>query len=131
MQLEARAIAGLRTSADGTIAWCSVTAADLAAAGAALGEARDLIEIPESLAGVEIAAVFRELPETAGTRVSLRSAGPFRVNDFAERYGGGGHPKAAGLRVPETLADAERQVIEDLTRELSKSKNVNTCGEST
>lgn len=120
LRLEARAIAGLQIAAEGAIAWCAVTAADLAGAGASRGEARDLIEIPESLDGVEVAMVFREDAGGGGTRVSLRSAGSFRVNSFAERYGGGGHPKAAGLLLAENLKDAQTRIVDDLTAALGR-----------
>jgi len=33
-------------------------------------------------------------------KVSLRSQAPFNVADIAHRYGGGGHPQAAGFRLP-------------------------------
>jgi len=40
-------------------------------------------------------------------KVSLRSQAPFNVGDIARRYGGGGHPQAAGFRLPATQFFAE------------------------
>ncbi len=40
-------------------------------------------------------------------KVSLRSQTPFNVADVARRYGGGGHPQAAGFRLPAAQFFAE------------------------
>lgn len=115
IRLEASAMSNLQTTLEGRIAWCAVDAKALANAGVNAGEARDLIGIPASLRGVELALSFRELESGAETKISLRSFGPFRVNEFAERYGGGGHRVAAGMRLGQPLAKAQRTVIQDLT----------------
>ncbi len=114
IRLEASAMTHLRTTLEGRIAWCAVDAEALASAGIDAGEARDLIGVPASLRGVELALSFRELAAGAGTKISLRSFGPFRVNDFAARYGGGGHRVAAGLRLEATLEEAQERIIRDL-----------------
>lgn len=40
-------------------------------------------------------------------KVSLRSQAPFDVGEIARRYGGGGHPQAAGFRLPAARFFAE------------------------
>lgn len=40
-------------------------------------------------------------------KVSLRSQAPFNVGEIARRYGGGGHPQAAGFRLPAAQFFAE------------------------
>lgn len=37
------------------------------------------------------------------TKFSLRGRGDFRVNDVAEKFGGGGHPDAAGFELPRSI----------------------------
>ena len=49
-------------------------------------------------------------------RVSLRSKGDVDVARFAERFGGGGHARAAGLRVPGTLQEAYEAVLSAMVR---------------
>lgn len=74
----------------------------------------DLVEIPRSLAGVEVAYLMRERKAKTGgneVRVSLRSNPPFRVEPVARRFGGGGHHQAAGCTVPGTLAEAQQAVL--------------------
>jgi len=114
MNLEAEAIQGMQVAGGGRVAWCVVDPAAIARAGATEDETRDLVHIPASLEGVELALSFRDLGDASGTRVSLRSKTDFRVNRFAERYAGGGHPKAAGFRLAEPAGPASRRVIDDL-----------------
>ena len=46
------------------------------------------------------------------TRISLRSKSrEVNVNDVAARFGGGGHPAAAGARVPGKPLSVQRKVI--------------------
>jgi phosphoesterase RecJ-like protein len=121
IRLEARAMSDLRTALDGHIAWCAVDAATLASAGVEAGEARDLIGIPSSLAGVEVALSFRELPGGAGTKISLRSFHGFRVDEFAARHGGGGHRVAAGVRLDLGLVEAQDLIIGELAESVRRS----------
>ena len=50
-------------------------------------------------------------------RISIRSRGP-EINKIAEKYNGGGHRMAAGVRV-DTLEEA-LEVMKDLDSELSR-----------
>jgi len=118
LRVEGRAIERLRTAASGRIAWTSLDPETVGPEGTPLLESSDLVEIPSSLRGIEVALLFREMADGSGTRVSLRSAGSFRVNRFAERYGGGGHRRAAGLRLSLPLGRAEERIVRDLTSAL-------------
>ena len=117
LRLEANAIDRLRTTLDGRIAWTSLTE-EMIATCEDPTEVSDLVEIPSSLAGVEVALLFKNVPGKRGTHVSLRGLRDFRVNRFAGRFGGGGHPTAAGCRIDETLDRAQALVLEELEREL-------------
>jgi phosphoesterase RecJ-like protein len=57
-----------------------------------------------------MALLFREA--SAGRiKVSLRSVGGVDVAEFAKRFGGGGHTKAAGLAIPGSLAEVQATVL--------------------
>ena len=45
-------------------------------------------------------------------RVSLRSKGDINVAKVAERFGGGGHRNAAGLRVDGDWDEKEHEIVE-------------------
>jgi phosphoesterase RecJ-like protein len=76
----------------------------------------DLVEIPRSLAGVEIAYLLRELPD--GVRCSLRANPPYVVSGVAEAFGGGGHAQAAGCTIPGSLATARAKLLQRLREAL-------------
>jgi len=58
---------------------------------------------------VRVACLLRERGDTV--KVSLRGKGDVNVNRIAARFGGGGHPNAAGFTVPGTLEPITRDVL--------------------
>ena len=77
----------------------------------------DLIELPRSLRGVEIAYLARERAN-GEVRVSLRSNPPFAVAPVAARHDGGGHAQAAGCTLPGGLAAAMKKLLPQLREAL-------------
>jgi phosphoesterase RecJ-like protein len=74
------------------------------------------IDVPRSVAGVEIAAAIREMAGGA-CRVSLRSAGA-DVAAVAASFGGGGHKRAAGCTVAGTPDEVLKTILPALTAAL-------------
>ena len=64
---------------------------------------------PRSIASVRVACLLRERGDTV--KVSLRAKGDVNVNRIAARFGGGGHPNAAGFTVSGTLEPVTRDVL--------------------
>jgi phosphoesterase RecJ-like protein len=80
-------------------------------AGAVDGDNNGFVNIP--LAAREVLAVvyMREVGENQ-YRVSLRSKGDINVARVAEKFGGGGHRNAAGLRIEGDWDEKERELVE-------------------
>ena len=74
-----------------------------------------LVNYVLSIGGVEVAAFFRELSD-GRIRTSLRSKGKVNVAHIAESFGGGGHECASGCSLPGPLAEAVRQVLQQIRR---------------
>jgi phosphoesterase RecJ-like protein len=70
-----------------------------------------LVDHARSIEGTRVAVLFRELPE-GEVKVSWRANGDTDVNRVARVFGGGGHVKASGARVPGPLDQAVRRVLE-------------------
>lgn len=68
------------------------------------------INYPRSLVTVKIAVFIKEITEDM-ISVSLRSKGDYDVGRVARRLGGGGHPNAAGFKVPGGKIEAVRQKL--------------------
>lgn len=113
----------LTRSKDGRIAWITVTQHMLATCGATEDDSAGLAQYPRMIAGVDVSFLMREL-EDGTTRVSLRSTGTFDVSVIAGRFGGGGHPGAAGCTIEGPPSTALPQLL-DAAAELMRG------GEST
>jgi bifunctional oligoribonuclease and PAP phosphatase NrnA len=93
--------------------------ADFARTGADPADSEGLIDHIRAIEPVVVACVFEEMgPEL--TRVSLRSKSDrVNVNDVAGQFGGGGHPAAAGARIPGKPLSVQRKVIAAITKALN------------
>lgn len=96
MALQARALASLKTNADGTVAWITLKWRDFEETGADPDETQEFPEIARSLEGVKVGLYVRELKD-GRVKVSMRSNCGIDLNRFAVEHGGGGHKAAAGI----------------------------------
>lgn len=111
---------------DGAFAYIIISASDRARFDLQEGETEGLVNIPLSIADVQMSAVFTE--DEGFFRVSVRSKKGTSANLFAREYfHGGGHEQAAGGRIlmPEDICDpreAESFVRNAAARFLQNSK---------
>lgn len=103
----------------GRIAWVSVTQAMFARTGTTAEDTEDFVNLPRSLPNVEVAVLFREV-DARTCKVSLRARNAVDVAEIAERFGGGGHKKAAGCTVAGSLDEARRALLAAITAALPK-----------
>jgi phosphoesterase RecJ-like protein len=104
------------------IAYVWLKKADFARAGAENDESEGLIDHIRAIAPVVIACVFEEL-EPELTRISLRSKSDrVSVNEIAAQFGGGGHPAAAGARIPGSPLSVQRRVIAAVKKALDSAR---------
>lgn len=105
---------------DGRIAVMAIGEPQFQQSGATAADSEDLVNEPMRIRGV-VVSVLLVAYEPGRVRVSLRSrsaaAGESEINvaDVAASLGGGGHPRAAGARVPGSLESVKADVIEKLT----------------
>jgi hypothetical protein len=91
------------------------------AIGAAEEHLETIIEIPRSLAGVEVAFTVRQPEEKNVFRVSMRSNGDFDVSEVCAIFGGGGHAKAAGCTIEAGgVYDAEKMILNAVLEKFSR-----------
>ena len=100
------------------IAYFWLKQADFARAGSESDETEGLIDHIRAIEPVVVACVFEEI-EPELTRISLRSkSDKVNVNEIAAQFGGGGHPAAAGARIPGKPLSVQRKVIAAIKRAL-------------
>lgn len=77
------------------------------------------IRYPSSIPGVKVAIFFREMRQQGMVRMSFRSLGGVDVDRIASRFGGGGHPAAAGAKLKGSYEEVKKRVIEETKRYLA------------
>lgn len=115
VQILGNCISTLKLAHEGKIAWTSISSRMLKDKGIYPEEieGEKIIDMLRSIKSVQIAVLFRETGEKT-IRVNLRSKNRIKVNQTAAIFGGGGHPKAAGCTLNESLSEAEHKVIGEL-----------------
>src|ERR1022692_2941332 len=104
------------------IAYFWLKKADLARAGSNSNDTEGLIDHIRAIAPVVIACVFEEL-EPELTCISLRSkSDKINVNEIAAQFGGGGHPAAAGARLPGKPLAVQRKVVAAVKKALDRAR---------
>jgi len=109
LKLLALVLGGLQLLADDRLAVMTVRGEDFATTGARPEETENLVNEAFRIDGVEMAAMLVENSE--GVRVSLRSREIVDVSAIAQRLGGGGHVRAAGVRLAEPMDVAVDRII--------------------
>ncbi len=110
-----------RLTHDNQIAYLWLKKAHFARSGAESADSEGLIDHIRAIAPVVVACVFEEM-EPDLTRVSLRSKSErVNVNDIAAQFDGGGHPMAAGARIPGPPLATQRRVIAAIKRALNSA----------
>lgn len=82
--------------------------------GITMEDTKDLVDIIRVIQGVKASVIFEQLDD-GRVRASLRSKDPHvNVAEIAQRFGGGGHCMAAGIRMRGEMADCRERVLEAL-----------------
>lgn len=118
IMLLARALGSLELLCGGRLAYMSLLPKDFEQAQAQPTDTEDLVNEPLRIGSVEVAVMLIE-DQPGCVRLSLRSKRQVDVAGIAERFGGGGHSRAAGCQFAGEVSQAKTQIISALTKELS------------
>jgi phosphoesterase RecJ-like protein len=118
MQLRGRAIETLRPALDGRATVMRLTRAMFREFGADIGDTENLINECMRVRGTRVGLMLVEANGDE-VRVSLRSRPPVNVLRVAEKFGGGGHHRAAGARLNGSLDKVEATVLEAVAETLA------------
>ena len=109
------ALAALQMLEGGRLAVVEATPDQFARHGLVGADTEGLVDMPRSIAGVEVVALFSEV-EPGKVKVSLRSTGNVTIDQVCSRLGGGGHPHAAGVQMRGTREDAKAKILPEIVR---------------
>jgi bifunctional oligoribonuclease and PAP phosphatase NrnA len=110
LKLNALSLAELRVEAEGRLVWSTVTRQMLNEAGAVMAEAEGIIDNLNSIGGLDLAILFKEVGDRM-TKISVRSRGAVDAAALTAEFGGGGHLRAAGAEIAEPMDVAIARVI--------------------
>jgi phosphoesterase RecJ-like protein len=119
MKLTAMVLGTIGFDCDDRLVHAQVTQELLGRAGAAMDETEGLIDMLQSVDGLELAILFKEMAPQL-TKISIRSRGAANANLLAQVFGGGGHERAAGAEISEPLQVAMEKVLAEARRVLSQ-----------
>ena len=109
----------------------TIRTSDFAETKAQPGESGGFVDYTQGIPSVKVTVLLTEASGSeagssngaALTKISMRSkpgAGSADVNAVAKEFGGGGHVRAAGARLPLPLSDAKAQIIAAIHKHFEK-----------
>ena len=110
LKLSGLALATMRVEMEGRLAWAKVTRRMLREAGAVMAESEGIIDTLNSIAGLELAILFKEVSSDL-TKISVRSRGGVDAAAMCAIFGGGGHIRAAGAEIEKPMDEAVKLVL--------------------
>jgi phosphoesterase RecJ-like protein len=119
--LQTRAQQSLELLVNQQLAVMRVAKSDFEIAKANAADTENLINVALQIRAVEVSLLFVEPMDGGPVRVSLRSKGKIDVAKFAEKFGGGGHARAAGLKVAGTLDSVHERVVAAMVETIKKT----------
>ncbi|MBM4176346.1 MAG: bifunctional oligoribonuclease/PAP phosphatase NrnA [Ignavibacteria bacterium] len=119
LKLLGSGISNIQSNSDGSISYMVITQEMLKSAEANEEDVDGFVNFCLSIKSAKIGILFFELAD--GVKASLRSRDTFPVSLLAEKFGGGGHINAAGIRfydkqldevIPQLLQQTEKDLTE-------------------
>ena len=134
VRLQSAAIATMELLAADRVAVMTLTRRAIADAGATVADTEDIVNEPLRIASVVVSvllvehddgvvrASFRSKPPLEAPAGSTQTAQPdIDVAALAQFFGGGGHRRASGARIPGPLPDVRRRIVESLMERVAKN----------
>ena len=110
LKLSGLSLATMRVEMEGRLAWAKVTRRMLREANAVMAESEGIIDTLNSIAGLELAIMFKEIHSDL-TKISVRSRGMVDAAAMCAQFGGGGHIRAAGAEIDKPMDEAVKVVL--------------------
>jgi len=112
-RLHQQVLATLQLELHSSLSWIQSTPEIMSACGAQPEDTEGLVEKALTIREVQVSAFFEHRPQ-GSLKVSLRSKGLYNVNQIADKFGGGGHPGAAGINFPSDGPGNQVRVLDSL-----------------
>lgn len=109
VKLYGKVIESMYLTGDNQICVMEITESMLKELGLEQSDTSDLLGFGTQIDTVEVTILLKENSE--GVKISLRSKAKVDVRRIAEKFGGGGHTRAAGLLLRMSMCEARKTII--------------------
>ncbi len=110
IRLEQQVLETLEFFAQNRIAVIAITRKMVEDSGISEEETEGLASLPRQIEGVRIGVTLREKAD-GSVKISLRALHPLNASNICAKFGGGGHPGAAGCSLQCSLEEAKKQIV--------------------
>jgi phosphoesterase RecJ-like protein len=114
VRLFGHVLSHIKVKENGKVAVAEVSQELLKEMGAKTIDTEGFADYPRVIDGVEVSLIFIELDEKR-IKMSLRSRGNVVINGVAQKFGGGGHPFAAGAVIRGTIQEYLPKVLNEVS----------------
>ncbi|MCF8008440.1 MAG: bifunctional oligoribonuclease/PAP phosphatase NrnA [Halanaerobiales bacterium] len=115
LKLLGNALANIEIDELGKVAWLSLTKNEIEKSEINIEQINNLVNYPRDIKGIEVGISFIE-KEKDFIDISFRSHNYLDVSKVAQKFNGGGHPRASGAKIKGKL----NQVVLDVLKEVKK-----------
>lgn len=115
MELKIDSLSTLKLYFDNTVATVRVTKDMLSKTNTSMDDTNGIVEEIRRISGVEVACLLKEV-EDDRIKISMRSKQSFDVSRVCEDLGGGGHIRASGCTIIDSIDNAEKIVIDTIEK---------------
>ncbi len=105
---------------DGRLCALTLTRALLDKRGMSFSDFEGIVDYSLQINGVEVGVLFKDISDDV-TKASIRSRSNLDVAEIARKFGGGGHPNAAGVTLEAPLDEAKRLIIQAVKETLDRN----------
>lgn len=116
-KMESKVIDSAELFSDGLGVVAIVTQKMLKECHSTMEEVEGIVSKLRSIRGVEISVLLKEYPDGC-IKVGLRAKHKGDVAVIATKFGGGGHVKAAGCTICDSIENVKRMIVEEVTEQL-------------
>lgn len=117
IKLIGKALSSMKLILNGKVALLEIDKNFTADLGVDVGDTSDIISYGLQIKGVEVTLLLKEVED--GVKASLRAKSYVDVRKIAEVFGGGGHIRAAGIKIKNmSMEEAKYEILNEIQKEL-------------
>ena len=117
IKLIGKALSSMQVILNGKVALLEIDKNFTSDLGVDVGDTSDIISYGLQIKGVEVTLLIKEVED--GVKASLRAKSYVDVRKIAEVFGGGGHIRAAGIKIKNiSMEEAKYEILNEIQKEL-------------